>query len=867
MTAKVPANSSRRSVEQALRAIGLLFRPGEVIEIRALNVDRNTNRAGVIYSGYFNFEAKDEIIAALTSLFDRAEGIYVVLNKLNPALLARARNRLQSKPKFTTSDADIIEWRWLYIDVDPVRPAGISSSDEEHEAAIERTIHIRDFLSARGWPEPVCADSGNGAHLLYSLPVLELDRAGKLVEECLKALDAQFSDSSVKVDTSTANAARLCKLYGTKARKGDPTPERPHRVARIVEEPEKLIPVPVGALEALASEIRPPTLQATTTGPYVITRRQFPSNDAFDLAQWIQSHALDVEGPEPWKGGARWIFRICPWNAEHRNRSAFIIQLPNGAIGAGCHHNGCQGKDWHALRDLVEPGWRSKPGDAQAVASVLIPEWEPPIPFDQFNLPRFPISVFPSWLSTFIEAEARATQTPPDLTAMLVLSVLAAACAKKVRIEVKEGHQEPLNIFTVTSLPPGNRKSAVFSRVIKPVEDYEGEEARRTAGEVASAKALRKIKESKLKNIQEKAAKAKGLEFDSLTEQAASLAAELAATPERVPTRCIADDCTPEKLSGLLREQRGRIALLSPEGDVFDLMAGRYSTNGNSNLGVYLKGHSGDTLRVDRVNRLPELVKEPALIVGLAVQPEVIRGLATRPGFRGRGLLGRFLYSMPASQLGYRDPSAPPLPENVYELYHGGLLVLLNLPDQKGEDGKSTPQVLTIEPGGQERLRDFGIWLEPQLSEFGELGRMTDWGGKLVGAVARITGLLHMAEHAGADNPGSLPVQDATVARAIEIGMYLIPHAKAAFAEMGADEVAENAKVILRWICNGHLDSFSRRDVHQGLRGVFKRVADVDGPLLLLIERGYIRKRPESPNTGAGRPASPAFDVNPLWPH
>jgi hypothetical protein len=63
-------------------------------------------------------------------------------------------------------------------------------------------------------------------------------------------------------------------------------------------------------------------------------------------------------GPLPWQGGRKWTFPICPWNSEHRNRSAYIVELRGGALDAGCHHNGCAGKDWYALRDLYEPGWR-----------------------------------------------------------------------------------------------------------------------------------------------------------------------------------------------------------------------------------------------------------------------------------------------------------------------------------------------------------------------------------------------------------------------------------------------------------------------------------------------------------------------------
>lgn len=152
-------------VGDALRTIGILFEPGDVIEIRALDVDRRPDRAGVTYSGYFNFENEKAISDAVRSIDGRAEGVYVVLNRFSPDLLARASNRLQAKPKHTTSDADIIQRRWLYIDVDVKRPAGISSTDEQHEAALQCINRIREFLTAQGWPEPVSADSGNGGHL------------------------------------------------------------------------------------------------------------------------------------------------------------------------------------------------------------------------------------------------------------------------------------------------------------------------------------------------------------------------------------------------------------------------------------------------------------------------------------------------------------------------------------------------------------------------------------------------------------------------------------------------------------------------------------------------------------------------------
>ena len=97
------------------------------------------------------------------------------------------------------------------------------------------------------------------------------------------------------------------------------------------------------------------------------------------------------------------------------------------------------------------------------------------------------------------------------------------------------------------------------------------------------------------------------------------------------------------------------------EGGVFDIIAGRY--NGNiPNMDVWLKGHSGDMIRVDRKGRPPEYIRKPAMTLGLMIQPEVLKSIAAQPAFRGRGLIARFLYAMPVSQVGYRKTGAAQFP-------------------------------------------------------------------------------------------------------------------------------------------------------------------------------------------------------------
>ena len=357
--------SSRRpaveeAAEESLLAIGALFEQGDVIEIRALNVGATPDRAGRTHSGYFNFENEQAIRLALQKLDGSAEGIYVVLNRFNPDLLARSNNQIKARPKHTTSDADILEWRWLYIDLDAVRPAGISASDAEHSAALQRIERVRVFLAERGWPEPIVADSGNGGHLLYRLPALDMKRAADLVKRCLKALSAHFSDAVVRVDESTATAARLCKLYGTMTRKGDATPDRPHRRSALIETPERIEPVSIEALEALASEV------TATTAPSATAKAAAHGPGALNVDGWLaQSGLVIIKGPEAFNGGGRrWTLQQCPFNSEHEK--PVVIELASGALVYKCLHKSCSENNWSALRRHVEPDYRSPEGTPQS---------------------------------------------------------------------------------------------------------------------------------------------------------------------------------------------------------------------------------------------------------------------------------------------------------------------------------------------------------------------------------------------------------------------------------------------------------------------------------------------------------------------
>lgn len=220
----------------------LFFRPGEVTEIRAYGLKKSNKAwegwaggAGIVYGYFDNAEAFGKAAQGLEQA--RAPGIYFTLNPVIPDLLARAANRLKAADakSSSTSDPDVLCIRRLPIDLDPRRPSGISSTDKELESAVRLRTRIAKWMENEcHWPPGIRAHSGNGTHLLYRLPDLpNTPETIGFIKDCLGAIAAKFNNKQVDIDLKVFNPARIWKLYGTTARKGDHTEKRPHRKSYI----------------------------------------------------------------------------------------------------------------------------------------------------------------------------------------------------------------------------------------------------------------------------------------------------------------------------------------------------------------------------------------------------------------------------------------------------------------------------------------------------------------------------------------------------------------------------------------------------------------------------------------------------------
>lgn len=500
-------------------------------------------------------------------------------------------------------------------------------------------------------------------------------------------------------------------------------------------------------------------------------------------------------------------------------------------------------------------------GNSVLLAGAAPPreDWPELVPLDAPNLPRLDLAHLPAWVGEYARALSVAAETPPELAAGMVLSICATACARRLRVRVKPDYFEPCNLWLLATLPSGNRKSAVQSRAAAPLVAWERTQAEVMALEIKRATSERRTMEARAKELRNKAAKEKDSNTSkALAREAADIEAELPDIP--IPPQLWTSDATPERLGSLLAEHDECMAWLSSEGGIFDLLQGRYSS-GIPNLDLVLKAHSVDSERVDRGSRPPVYLLSPRLSVGLSPQPDVLKGLSSKPGFRGRGLLARFLYLVPPSPLGYRTLQTAPVPQGVRGNYEVGIRAMLGWEPATDEHGKQRPHVLRLSKEALSEWLDFARAIEAQMRPGGDLEHFTDWAGKAPGAVARLAGILHGTKHAHG-RPWEAVITAATMNDALEIMAVITRHSLAALDMMGADPTIAAARHTWSWIERSRLPRFTVREAFNALKGTFDRVQHLRSALEVLEERGYVMVI-ESRQDGPGRPSSPTVRVRP----
>ena len=315
-----------------------------------------------------------------------------------------------------------------------------------------------------------------------------------------------------------------------------------------------------------------------------------------------------------------------------------------------------------------------------------------PIPFsDEADLPEFPIEAIPDATCRDMVIEiSRVMQIDPGFTACCLFGTISAAAQGKFEIDLCT-HREYPNGYFMGVLDSGERKSPTAKAMFKPIHDFEASKREKVAITVRDARNTRTVKANRLKKLQRAAAKdqdetklkaAKNSDKEKVKSaftEAEELAKELAENPEPTLPVYVLNDVTTEKLAIIMAENGERMNILSAEGGIFDILAGRYSNGTGGNIDLYLQAYSHEPVSIQRVGRDPVYLREPSLTVCLGVQPSVIEDIGNHKRFRGRGLLARFLCAKCKPQAGNRPRLSEAVDESIVKRFNERITALMDV--------------------------------------------------------------------------------------------------------------------------------------------------------------------------------------------
>ena len=495
---------------------------------------------------------------------------------------------------------------------------------------------------------------------------------------------------------------------------------------------------------------------------------------------------------------------------------------------------------------------RNAPGSKSLEA--MFRDFPDPLPFPKLPEDRLPVKSWPPVLRDFAVAASIETETPVELSALMILGCLAAACQRGGSVRIKPGYEEPCCLFINVVLDSGTRKSAEAKRAVAPILKWEKKQRRDLEGKRKEFDALQTFYKGQARNLQAKASK---VEFGS--EEEAQLKKQLVELEQKQPEvlimpRVFTSDVTPEHLSTMMQDQGGVMAVISAEAGIFETMGGRYN-NQVPNIDLYLNGHAGDPIRIDRASKDSIILDNPRLTMALTCQPDVIKTLNEKAWAKGRGLLARFLFCFPPSGLGERKGKTPNMSPKLMEDYENLIISLLDY------GRKNESYVLELSSESKTLWSGFFLWVEERLKEGGDFEDIKAWAGKFPGAVGRIAALFHIARHGVEAFEKKIGEED--MVAGIETGKALAGHAAYAFDVMVSDPTISTAGLILDWIKRNRKETFTRRDFYKNYSRKFKSVEALLPAFKLLEERDYIKGEEPDRSNKSGRPKQTIYYTHP----
>jgi hypothetical protein len=440
-----------------------------------------------------------------------------------------------------------------------------------------------------------------------------------------------------------------------------------------------------------------------------------------------------------------------------------------GELAAGAHSAGPTVEELRAAAWAV--AWQANHPNEKPDSAL--------VPIDAQDLPELPIDVLPTWVSDFVVCLSLAKETPVTLAALLALAAVASTVQRVFRVRIEPAYHEPLCLYVCPSMESGERKTAIYQPIIRPLFDLQKILRDEAQVGIDKAKITRGLAEAELKTLRRKFF----AEKDVVAR--ATLQKEIEDKTAALPTipalpQLVSEDSTEAALAVTLSNNQESQLVGSDEGGFFDNLAGGRFSADVSELDLFLKAHTGSPHTVNRIGRENLYLHRPLLSIAISPQPHVLKALGDKDSFINRGGSARFLSALPESAVGHRQLNPATVADEVRQEYADRMTKLARMGRDFSED---EPRTLTLDDDAYGAWKAFERAIEPRMGKGADLYGVKPWASKLAGAVARVAAVCHAAGYGLDANAYPIPLD--RMQAAIAFGEALIPHALAVHRLMG----------------------------------------------------------------------------------
>lgn len=618
------------------RALREIFSNRDRIELRVIHKPKSSGKPK-IEVGVFDRQHLDELIRCAI-VANATATVCVNVNPVLPSYPAPSVNALSRNAVGLVGNEHIARREFLFIDCDPQRPSGTSATKEQVQDALITAQAICSYLKSQGWPSPLEAASGNGAHLLYRIDLPNDDRSRQIIEGVLGTLGDRFDSESIKIDRSVGKAGQIIKFYGTVANKGEHAATTPHRLSRILKTPSPWLavsldqlllvqpPKTIGRSQALGD--RPSWLPTTPTANGI------SGGGAFDLNGFLKKLGIPFQPRTRDDGTESFQLEHCPFNPDHNRGEAGISRHADGRLGFHCFHNSCAEHNWHSLRRLVEqkaptalPFHKTTDEGTEGLDATPQPRRLPPA---LKPVPRLDPDLLPQALRPAAVDIADRLQCPVEYLAVSMLAAAGAVVGNRVGI-FPYANDESWEVYPALwggiVGDPGTKKSPAIQAAHRPLRHLE---------EVADQEHAKAMQQYDSLRAHHEAAMAQWMK------NKAGMKPVAPAPPKK--RRLIVNDVTYQAL-GVILEANPR-GVLAFGDELSGLLQALDSPGQEAARGFFLSGWSGTQgYSFDRIGRGSIVLPRYCLAVFGGFQPDRLKGYVSttqRGSNSNDGLMQRF---------------------------------------------------------------------------------------------------------------------------------------------------------------------------------------------------------------------------------